>query len=158
MPHQPRCHSKSLNVGESVLQHVRAAHEDLRAVITALLQAYPQHLKEDWFTLDAFLWVSCCTTPVPPVVLSLNGCLVPPSHSDTLAPPQAVQMWTAYSMQVGNRMCGRQHAVMHVCWQSACVTLMHCSLPLHKTDSECRFDIRLMGAPQNVRPWCPSPA
>ena len=52
------------------LQHVRAAYEDLRAVITALLQAYPQHLKEDWFTFDAFLWVRCCTTAVPLVILS----------------------------------------------------------------------------------------
>jgi hypothetical protein len=68
----PMCQKKSLNVGENALQHVRAAYEDLRAVITALLQAYQQHLKEDWFTLDAYLWVSCCITAVSLVMLSSN--------------------------------------------------------------------------------------
>jgi hypothetical protein len=72
----PMCQNRSSNVGGSALQHVRAAYEDLRAVITALLQAYPQHLKEDWFTLEAFLWVSACTTAVPLVMLPLEGCSI----------------------------------------------------------------------------------
>jgi hypothetical protein len=86
------------------LQHVTAAYEHLQPVITALLQAYSQHLKQDWFTLDAFLWVISCTTACTARhAVSTHKCSGLWRRSDMLVPMQAVQFWNSYSMQVTER-------------------------------------------------------
>lgn len=52
-------HRRTINVDApcSVVQHIRGSYEALQPVTSALLQAYPQHLKQEYFSWEAFLWV-----------------------------------------------------------------------------------------------------
>ena len=40
----------------SVLQHIEDQYQELKPVLDALVTAYPQQLRADWFTWEAFLW------------------------------------------------------------------------------------------------------